>query len=138
MIAASGARMVPVPLHPERRFHLQADDLAGAVTSRSRVLLLNTPHNPTGAVLTADEIAAIGEVCRVHDLWIVCDEVYEQLVFGAGFASPFDNPDLAERTIVVLGKLKKIGVKLTELRPEQADYIGVKVDGPFKSDHYRY
>ena len=101
VIAASGARMAPVPLHPEKRFHLQAEDLARAVTSRSRVLLLNTPHNPTGAVLTVDEIAAIGEVCRAYDLWIVCDEVYEELIFGKAFASPFDDPALAERTIVV-------------------------------------
>lgn len=101
VIASSGARMVPVPLHPEKRFHLQAEDLERAVTPRSRVLLLNTPHNPTGAVLTVSEIAAIGEVCRRHDLWIVCDEVYEELIFGAAFASPFDNPELAERTIVV-------------------------------------
>lgn len=101
VIAASGARMVPVPLHPGKHFHLQADDLARAVSPRSRVVLLNTPHNPTGAVLTADEIAAIGEVCRAHDLWIVCDEVYEELIFGGAFASPFDDPALAERTIVV-------------------------------------
>lgn len=101
VIAASGARMAPVPLHPEKGFHLQAEDLARAVTPRSRVLLLNTPHNPTGAVLTTAEIAAIGEVCRQHDLWIVCDEVYEELIFGSAFASPFDDPALAERTIVV-------------------------------------
>ncbi|WP_454747950.1 pyridoxal phosphate-dependent aminotransferase [Ciceribacter selenitireducens] len=101
VIAASGARMAPVPLHPEKKFHLQAEDLARAVTPRSRVVLLNTPHNPTGAVLSAEEIAAIGEVCRKHDLWIVCDEVYEELIFDSAFASPFDDPALAERTIVV-------------------------------------
>lgn len=101
VIAASGARMAPVPLHPELGFRLQAEDLARAVTPRSRVVLLNTPHNPTGAVLTAGEIAAIGEVCRKHDLWIVCDEVYEELIFNGAFASPFDDPALAERTIVV-------------------------------------
>ncbi len=80
---------------------MRAEDLEKAVTPECRVLLLNTPHNPTGAVLTAEEIAAIGEVARRHDLWIVCDEVYEELVFDALFASPFDNPDLAERTVVV-------------------------------------
>jgi len=101
VIAATGARMVPVPLRPENRFHLQAADIEPAVTPASRVLLLNTPHNPTGAVLTRDEIAAIGEVCERHDLWIVCDEVYEELIFEGGFASPFDNPDLKERTVVV-------------------------------------
>lgn len=101
VVASTGAKLVPVPLHPDRRFHLQAPDLEKAITPDCRVLLLNTPHNPTGAVLTAEEIAAIGEVCKRHDLWIVCDEVYEELIFGAEFASPFDNPDLAERTIVV-------------------------------------
>lgn len=101
VIAATGARMVPVPLRPEKRFHLQAEDLEKAITPDSRVLLLNTPHNPTGATLTADEIAAIGEVCIRHDLWIVCDEVYEKLIFEGTFASPFDQPALADRTIVV-------------------------------------
>ncbi len=102
VIASTGAHMIPVPLRPERKFHLQAEDLERAVTPEARVLLLNTPHNPTGAVLTAAEIVKIGEVCRRHDLWIVCDEVYEQLIFeGTPFASPFDLPELAERTIVV-------------------------------------
>ncbi|OHV84881.1 pyridoxal phosphate-dependent aminotransferase [Rhizobium sp. LCM 4573] len=102
VIASTGAHMIPVPLRPENRFHMKAEDLERAITPEARVLLLNTPHNPTGAVLTAAEIAAIGEVCRKHDLWIVCDEVYEQLIFeGTPFASPFDIPELAERTIVV-------------------------------------
>ncbi len=101
VIASTGAHMIPVPLRAEKGFHLQAEDVEKAVTPETRVLLLNTPHNPTGAVLSAGEIAAIGEVCRRHDLWIVCDEVYEQLIFDVPFASPFDNVDLAERTIVV-------------------------------------
>lgn len=101
VISAAGAERIAVPLHPAKGFHMQAADLEAAITPECRVLLLNTPHNPTGAVLTAKEIAEIGEVCRRHDLWIVCDEVYEQLVFDAAFASPFDDPDLAERTIVV-------------------------------------
>ena len=101
VIRASGAERIAVPLRPGNGFHMKAADLEAAITPQCRVLLLNTPHNPTGAVLTAKEIAEIGAVCRKHDLWIVCDEVYEQLVFGATFASPFDNADLAERTIVV-------------------------------------
>jgi arginine:pyruvate transaminase len=102
VISSTGAHMIPVPLRPEKKFHLQAEDLQRAVTPEARVLLLNTPHNPTGAVLTAAEIAAIGEICCKHDLWIVCDEVYEELIFeGTDFASPFDMEELAERTIVV-------------------------------------
>jgi arginine:pyruvate transaminase len=65
------------------------------------VLLLNNPHNPSGAVLSEAEVAAIGEVCRKHDLWIVCDEVYEELIFEKSFFSPFNDPALAERVIAV-------------------------------------
>ena len=101
VIRATGAEHIPVPLRPENGFRMTAADLEAAITPACRVLLLNTPHNPTGAVLTAAEIAGIGAVCRRHDLWIVCDEVYEQLVFDAVFASPFDDPALAERTVVV-------------------------------------
>ncbi|HEX7388984.1 MAG TPA: pyridoxal phosphate-dependent aminotransferase, partial [Acidiphilium sp.] len=101
VIRAGGARKIPVPLRVEHGFHMQPRDLEAAITPDSRVLLLNTPHNPTGAVLTASELAEIGAICASHDLWIVCDEVYEALIFDGEFASPFDNVDLADRTIVV-------------------------------------
>mgnify|MGYP006274772545 FL=1 len=102
VIRAPGGAMVGVPLDPGRGFRLCAGDLAARVTERTRAILLNTPHNPTGAVLTADDIRAIGEVARAHDLWIVSDEVYEELIFdGVPFASPLAEPGLAERTIVV-------------------------------------
>ncbi len=102
VITAPGATAVPVPLHPEHGFRIQVADVEARVTPASRVLLLNTPHNPTGAVLTRDDVAALGRLARQHDLWILCDEVYEELIFGDGiFASPLDLPELAERTIVV-------------------------------------
>lgn len=101
VITASGAHRVSVPLRAENGFRLTADDLEAAITPLSRVLLLNSPHNPTGAVLTAAELAKIGAVCAKHDLWIVTDEVYEELVFDGDFASPFDIPDLADRVIAV-------------------------------------
>jgi arginine:pyruvate transaminase len=101
VIRAGGAERVSVRLRPGHGFRMQAADLEAAITPRSRVLLLNSPHNPTGAVLSRDEIAAIGALCRAHDLWIVCDEVYEELVFDGAFASPFDMADLAERTVAV-------------------------------------
>lgn len=100
LIRASGAVPVPVTLRPEHGFRLQAADVAAAVTPRTRVLFLNTPHNPTGAVLTRADLAALGAVARQHDLWIVSDEVYEDMVFdGVAFASPLDLPELAERSI---------------------------------------
>ncbi|WP_183430033.1 pyridoxal phosphate-dependent aminotransferase [Mesorhizobium sp. RMAD-H1] len=101
VIRATGAARVSVPLHPEKGFRMQAADLEKVITPKARVLLLNTPHNPTGAVLDRQELAEIGEVCRKHNLWIVSDEVYELLIFDSQFTSPFDLPELAERTIVV-------------------------------------
>jgi arginine:pyruvate transaminase len=102
IVAATGARQVPVATRPESGFHLKPADLSRAITPQTRVLLLNSPSNPSGAVLSEQEIAEIGAVCAEHDVWIVSDEVYEGLVFGnVAFASPFDDPALAERTVVV-------------------------------------
>ena len=101
VILASGATMVPVPLRPERGFRIDPADIAARITARSRVIFLNSPHNPTGAVLTADDLAEIGALATRHDLWILCDEVYEELVFpGVAFASPLEDPALADRVVV--------------------------------------
>lgn len=100
LVRATGAQIVPVALRASEGFRLQAADVARAVTPATRVIFLNSPHNPTGAVLTREDIRAIGAVALAHDLWIVSDEVYESLVFAGPFASPFDEPDLAERTVV--------------------------------------
>ena len=100
VIRASGAVMVPVPLRAEAGFRMQAADVAARITPRSRVLFLNTPHNPTGAVLTPGDIDALGEVARAHDLWILSDEVYEDLVFeGVTFTSPLSRPGLEDRVV---------------------------------------
>ena len=101
LVAAVGATFVPVPTRPEDDFHLTAAELEAAITPRSRVLLLNTPSNPTGAVLSQREIDEIGEVCERHDLWIVCDEVYAELTYDHPFASPFDRPQLRHRSVSV-------------------------------------
>lgn len=100
LVASTGASLVRVPLRPEHGFRMQAADVAARITPRSRVLFLNTPHNPTGAVLRREEIVALGKLAIEHDLWIVSDEVYEELVFAGGqFASPLDLPELADRAI---------------------------------------
>jgi aspartate/methionine/tyrosine aminotransferase len=101
VVAASGAEMVMVPLPAERGFHPDLDSIEGAVTPRTRVVWINTPHNPTGTVLTADEIGGIAAICRRHDLWLVSDEVYEDLAFARPHLSPWSLPGMAERTVVV-------------------------------------
>jgi arginine:pyruvate transaminase len=101
VIGASGAEMVMVPLRPETGFHPDLDALAAAVTPRSRVLWINSPHNPTGAVFTPAELDAIAALCRRHDLWLLSDEVYEDLAFARPHVSAWSLPGMAERTVVV-------------------------------------
>lgn len=102
VIRANGATMAPVPLSPAHGFRIRAEDIAARITPRSRAILLNTPHNPTGAILSREDLLAIGELARKHDLWIISDEVYEELVFdGETFHSPLSIPELADRTVAV-------------------------------------
>jgi arginine:pyruvate transaminase len=101
VIGASGATMVTVPLIAERGFHPDLNALATAITPKTRVVWINSPHNPTGAVFTAEEISAIAELCRRHDLWLLSDEVYEDLAFTRPHVSPWSLPGMAERTVVV-------------------------------------
>lgn len=102
VIAAAGGIAVPVRVDPDHGFYLKAAALEKAITPKTRVLLMNTPSNPTGAVFTREEIARIGKVCEQHDLWIICDEVYASLTYGnTVFASPFDRAELEKRTVVV-------------------------------------
>lgn len=101
VIAAAGARMVSVPLLPERGFHPDLDALAHAVGPRTRVLWINSPHNPTGAVFTAAELAAIARICRERDLWLLSDEVYEDLAFARPHTSAWSLPETEGRTVVV-------------------------------------
>ncbi len=102
VVAAPGAVAVPVPLDPDRGFHPHVADFERAITPRTRAILINSPGNPTGAVYTAAEVAAIGAMARKHDLWIISDEVYATLTHGnRPFVSPFHDPALEERTVVV-------------------------------------
>ncbi len=102
LIASCGARAVAVPLDPGNGFRLRAADIAARVTPSSRAILLNSPHNPTGAVIDSDDLREIGGLAVRHDLWLVCDEVYEELVFpGVAFASALSFPELGSRAVVV-------------------------------------
>jgi N-succinyldiaminopimelate aminotransferase len=102
----TGARFVPVPLHPPD-WTFDPDELAAAITERTRVILVNTPHNPTGRVLSRQELETIAELVQEHDLIAVTDEVYEHLVFDGLEHIPLATlPDMAERTLTIssLGK----------------------------------
>lgn len=99
--ALLGARLVPVRIHAPD-YALDADALRAAVTDRTRMILLNTPHNPTGAVLSVGELQVVADVARTHDLVVLSDEVYEHLVFDDERHVPIATlPGMADRTITV-------------------------------------
>ncbi|MFE0403484.1 pyridoxal phosphate-dependent aminotransferase [Streptomyces nigra] len=102
-IAMAGGTRVPVTLRPhDGAFRLDLDELRAAVTGRTRLLLLNTPHNPTGTVLTRAELAAIAELAVERDLLVVTDEVYEHLVFDDAEHIPLASfPGMRERTVTI-------------------------------------
>jgi len=103
-IALAGARTVPVLLRPDadREYHFDPADLRAAVTPRTRLIILNTPHNPTGKVFDAEELALVAEVAIEHDLVVVTDEVYEHLVFPGATHVPIATlPGMAERTLTI-------------------------------------
>ncbi|CAM3222098.1 pyridoxal phosphate-dependent aminotransferase [Mycobacterium colombiense] len=108
VVAMASAQRVAVPLVPHGRgFALDADALRRAVTPRTRALIVNSPHNPTGTVLSDEELAAIAEVAIAADLLVITDEVYEHLVFDGRRHVPLAGFDgMAERTITISSAAK--------------------------------
>ncbi|MFI8531233.1 pyridoxal phosphate-dependent aminotransferase [Streptomyces aquilus] len=102
-IAMAGGTRVPVTLRPDGdSFRLDLDELRAAVTDRTRLLLINTPHNPTGTVLTREELTAIAELAVERDLLVVTDEVYEHLVFDDAEHIPLATfPGMRDRTVTI-------------------------------------
>lgn len=99
-IAMAGAVRVPLTLRAPD-FRLDVDALRAAVTPRTRLLLLNTPHNPTGTVLTPAELAAVADLAVSRDLLVITDEVYEHLVFEGAHTPLASLPGMRERTVTI-------------------------------------
>ncbi|WP_432491822.1 pyridoxal phosphate-dependent aminotransferase [Kineococcus auxinigenes] len=115
VIALAGAVQRPVALLPAAdgsgRFALDREGLRAAFSPRTRLVLLNTPHNPTGTVLTREELAAVAELAVEHDALVVTDEVYEHLVFTGAQHVPISSlPGMAERTLAVSSAGKTFSV----------------------------
>jgi len=99
-----GATPVPVPIRMANDFRLDVDELASLVSPRTRVLVVNSPANPTGGVLPRADLERIAEIAIRHDLWVLTDEIYGRILYdGAEHVSLAALPGMAERTIVLDG-----------------------------------
>ncbi len=98
-IEAAGARVIPVNLAPPQ-WRLSAEALEGAITDKTKLIAINTPHNPLGKVMGRDELEIVADAARRHDLIVVCDEVYEHLVFdGRRHETLLSLPGMFERAV---------------------------------------
>ena len=98
-----GATAVPLPIRQENGFRLDPDELASLVTPRTRLVVFNSPANPTGGVLSRDDLERIADVARERDLIVLADEIYSRIVYEGEHVSIASLPGMAERTIVLDG-----------------------------------
>jgi N-succinyldiaminopimelate aminotransferase len=142
-ISMAGGVRVPVTLRPPD-FRPDMAAVAAAITSRTRLILLNTPHNPTGSVFTAGELAELAGLAREHDLIVVSDEVYEHMVFDGEHVPIATLPGMRERTVTISSAAKtfsftgwKVGwvtgtpelVNAVRMAKQYLTYVG---SGPFQ------
>ncbi|WP_434601177.1 aminotransferase class I/II-fold pyridoxal phosphate-dependent enzyme [Pseudomonas sp. Z4-7] len=106
VFGACGAKVVPVTVRPENAFRVEPADVAQLITPRTRVMLLNSPNNPSGASLPLATWQALAQLCIEHDLWLISDEVYSDLLYDGEHISPASLPGMAERT-ATLNSLSK-------------------------------
>jgi len=102
----TGAVPVSVPMRESRDFRLDVEELRTLVTDRTRMIILNTPANPTGGCLTASDILAIAEIAIERDLVVLSDELYWRLIYEGEHVSPYSIPGMAERTVLIDGLSK--------------------------------
>ncbi|HVK24381.1 MAG TPA: pyridoxal phosphate-dependent aminotransferase [Actinokineospora sp.] len=101
--AFAGATPVPIPLRESNNFTIDPDELAGLVTDRTKLLILNSPHNPCGSSLSQEQIEAIAKICIERDITVLSDEVYWALQYDGEHRSVLSVPGMAERTILLDG-----------------------------------
>jgi aspartate/methionine/tyrosine aminotransferase len=99
----AGAVPVPVPLRERNGFRVDTDELEHLITERSRLLIINSPHNPCGSALTREDCEAIAAIAQRHDLTVLTDEVYWAIRYGQKHASVLDVEGMADRTILLDG-----------------------------------
>ena len=101
VIGACAATVVPVPVHPQNGFRVAPADIAARITPKTRAILLNSPNNPSGASLSLAIWQELVALCIRHDLWLISDEVYSDLLYEGEHISPASLPGMAERTATI-------------------------------------
>ncbi len=101
-----GAVPKVVTLREESGFRMDLDELESLVTPKTKLLIINTPQNPTGGVLTEEDVKFVCELAHKHDLLVVSDEIYSQLVYGFTHVSPLSQPGMRERAVLMDGLSK--------------------------------
>ncbi len=110
MINYSGAKAVPIPLREELDFRLDLRELESLITPRTKLIILNSPENPTGGILSRQDIEAIAALALEHDLYILSDEVYEYTCYEGQVASVASLPGMLDRTILMNGFSKSFAM----------------------------
>lgn len=103
MINFVGAKAVPLPLREEKEFRFDPNEFRSLVTDRTRLIILNSPQNPTGGILTREDVAVVAEVARERDIMVLSDEVYEQILYEGEHVSIMSLPGMQSRTILLDG-----------------------------------
>lgn len=103
LTAMTGAKAVVINTKEENNFRLKPEELQGAITEKSKVLILSYPNNPTGAIMEKEDLEAIAEVVKKHDLFVISDEIYSELTYGQNHVSIASLEGMAERTVVING-----------------------------------
>jgi aspartate/methionine/tyrosine aminotransferase len=103
VISFFGARAVPLPLKEEREFTFDVADLEARITDKTKLVIINSPHNPCGSMLSRDDLRQIAELAVRHDFWVMADEIYSKITYEEPFESITRFPGMLDRTVVVDG-----------------------------------
>ena len=98
-----GAKAVPYALREKNKFQPDVAEIAAKITPKTRMLIFNSPNNPTGTVFTESVLSQIAELARKHDLWVIADEIYARILFSGEYKSIWALPGMAERTVIIDG-----------------------------------
>jgi aspartate/methionine/tyrosine aminotransferase len=101
-----GAKPVPVPLREEKAFSFDLNEMRELVNDKTKLIIINSPQNPTGGVLTPEDMKGIAELAEKHDAWILSDEVYSKMVYEGKHVSIYDYPEVMDRVILLEGHSK--------------------------------